>query len=247
MTYKEHPLSGYKVSVDGSEILKPSGDVCKVYQNKCYHSGKPTYYSVCGKVGGKGEPFSSVHRLVWETYVGSIPKGLVINHINGVKTDNRLCNLELCTYKENSQHAVLLGLNNPCLGEDNGMSKLKEEEVLEIYKLLWQGYNNEDIASVYNLHSRYVSSIRHGKKWKHLYEKQGKKFPKSFKYKMPIPSILTAWNLIKEGQRNVDISKLTGIEKSMISRLRTGSCYKDFIEFYDMKQQEEDQKCLNVT
>ena len=66
---------------------------------------------------------------MWETYVGTVPKGLVINQSNGVnETDNRLCNLELCTYKENSQHAVLLGLNNPCLGEDNGMSKLKEEE-----------------------------------------------------------------------------------------------------------------------
>lgn len=43
-----------------------------------------------------------VHRLVYETFVGPIPKGMQINHINEVKTDNRLCNLNLMTPKENT-------------------------------------------------------------------------------------------------------------------------------------------------
>jgi hypothetical protein len=34
-----------------------------------------------------------VHRFLWETLVGEIPKGKVINHKNGVKTDNRIDNL----------------------------------------------------------------------------------------------------------------------------------------------------------
>ena len=43
-----------------------------------------------------------VHRLVWEAFNGSIPEGLQVNHINEVKTDNRLSNLNLMTCKENT-------------------------------------------------------------------------------------------------------------------------------------------------
>ena len=43
-----------------------------------------------------------VHRLVWEAFNGPIPEGLQVNHINEVKTDNRLSNLNLMTCKENS-------------------------------------------------------------------------------------------------------------------------------------------------
>lgn len=42
-----------------------------------------------------------VHRLVWITFNGSIPEGMQVNHINEIKTDNRLCNLNLMTPKEN--------------------------------------------------------------------------------------------------------------------------------------------------
>jgi hypothetical protein len=48
----------------------------------------------------------SVHRLVWNAFNGDIPKGLVINHLNEIKSDNRLCNLEMCTPKENSNYGT---------------------------------------------------------------------------------------------------------------------------------------------
>lgn len=35
--------------------------------------------------------------------MGDIPDGYEINHINHDRHDNRLCNLELCTHKENCQ------------------------------------------------------------------------------------------------------------------------------------------------
>ena len=42
-----------------------------------------------------------IHRLVYEAFNGQIPEGLQVNHINEVKTDNRLSNLNLMTAKEN--------------------------------------------------------------------------------------------------------------------------------------------------
>ena len=42
-----------------------------------------------------------VHRLIWKAFNGKIPDGYEVNHINEDKTDNRLCNLNLMTRKEN--------------------------------------------------------------------------------------------------------------------------------------------------
>lgn len=46
--------------------------------------------------------FYKVHRLVWEVFNGQIPENMQVNHINEIKIDNRLENLNLMTPKENS-------------------------------------------------------------------------------------------------------------------------------------------------
>lgn len=42
-----------------------------------------------------------IHRLVWSAFNGPIPENMQVNHINEIKTDNRLENLNLMTPKEN--------------------------------------------------------------------------------------------------------------------------------------------------
>lgn len=51
-----------------------------------------------------------VHRLVWLVYRGPIDQGLVVNHRDGNKLNNRLSNLEVMTQTDNVQHAVVSGL-----------------------------------------------------------------------------------------------------------------------------------------
>lgn len=41
------------------------------------------------------------HVLVWEAFNGEKHNEMVINHINGNKHDNRLCNLEEISHQEN--------------------------------------------------------------------------------------------------------------------------------------------------
>lgn len=44
-----------------------------------------------------------LHRFVWEQYNGKIPNGYDIHHVNGVKTDNRIENLQLISHVEHQR------------------------------------------------------------------------------------------------------------------------------------------------
>lgn len=68
--------------------------------------------------GDNGESVPmSCHRLVGMCYLqcpGDF-SDFIINHINGVKDDNRVQNLEWCTYKHNAEHAGATGLTTKCI------------------------------------------------------------------------------------------------------------------------------------
>lgn len=59
------------------------------------------YYEYFLYANGKRKTFKA-HRLVYMAHVGPIPDGMQIDHVNGVKTDNRVSNLELVTNRENT-------------------------------------------------------------------------------------------------------------------------------------------------
>ena len=68
------------------------------------HSG----YMMCcvRKHAQKGYKNYQVHRFVWECFNGIIPEDKVIDHINEIKDDNRLCNLQLLTHQQNSKKSA---------------------------------------------------------------------------------------------------------------------------------------------
>lgn len=72
---------------------------------KSYNNGIG-YFQV--KLALNGKRYNKyIHRIVWETFVGEIPKGYEINHIDHDKSNNCLYNLELVTHSENIHKAFI--------------------------------------------------------------------------------------------------------------------------------------------
>ena len=111
---------------------------------------KGYFVSRCGRVfkglrelkpsdNGKGyltvsinRKMTRVHRIVAETFIENENLKPQVNHINGVKTDNRVVNLEWCTAQENVDHAFETGLAK------GRPKKFKADMVQLIVK--WNGY-----------------------------------------------------------------------------------------------------------
>ena len=111
----------------------------------------------------KGKEFY-VHQMVWDLYGSHSRKGLQINHINGVKTDNRIENLEAITHSENIKHAYKLGLKKPLRNQLHAKCKVGDQEIIEIRILLEKGETLRSIAAKYGVHNLIISRIKNGKK-----------------------------------------------------------------------------------
>jgi hypothetical protein len=56
-----------------------------------------------------GQKKFAIHKLVLLAFVGPIPKGMIVRHLNDIKTDNRLANLRYGTHSENSFDIIANG------------------------------------------------------------------------------------------------------------------------------------------
>ena len=147
--------------------IMPNGSIIKC-GNKILSQRKTNsgYYQTMLCKNGVKKFFMS-HRLVLESF--SINKNNLpqVNHINGVKIDNRLENLEWISRRDNQLHAYKLGLQKHAVGEMRGkVCKLKWVEVEEIKALIKMGVQNKLIAKHYKVNAVTISNIKTKATWK---------------------------------------------------------------------------------
>jgi len=134
-------------------LLKNSNDNRGYLKNGLYHNNK--------------NKKMLTHRLVALAFIKNIENKPDVKHINGVKTDNRVENLEWCTEKENSVHAVLNGLTNTLIGENQNNSKLNDFKVIEIRKIN-KSMSQKNISLMFGVSQPLISMILKNKIWNHI-------------------------------------------------------------------------------
>ena len=121
------------------------------------HSGvlteiKPTRYNPEGKITYSGgrifylsirqcSPHKTCHVLVFEAWIGVRHRGMQIDHINGVTTDNRASNLQEVTPEENQKRAVILRARRMIARDDRRPELLPENMKPEELLALFNAYN----------------------------------------------------------------------------------------------------------
>ena len=89
-------------------MASSNGDICSVKSKLSASKTGNGYLKV--KIKRKTR---TVHRLVAMAFHGIPEPNMVVNHINGVKTDNRPENLEWVTYSQNIFHSLNVLGNKP--------------------------------------------------------------------------------------------------------------------------------------
>jgi hypothetical protein len=128
---------------------------------------------------GLGNKKFMVSRLVGEAFIKNIDNKPQINHKNGIKTDNRVENLEWVTASENTKHGWKNGLikmsekrmrifknGDYRRGTLNGRSKLNENQVMAIKSL--RNMKTNTLARIFGVTTTTIRNIQNGKLWKHL-------------------------------------------------------------------------------
>lgn len=105
------------------------------------------------------------HRLVADAFLGPIPEDMQVNHKNGVKSDNRVDNLEIVTNGENRTHAYrTLGVPSNRPRWDKWVNRTLEWD--DVTAIRTSAEPASDLAERYGISRMSVWRIRTGKSWR---------------------------------------------------------------------------------
>lgn len=136
------------------ERIKKNGD-CWIYTGAVGGDG----YGVIGI--GRGTS-NRAHRVMYEVFVGPIPKGMLVCH----RCDTPLCinprHLFLGTPKDNTQDMISKGRGRAMSGETHPSAKLSDADVTAIKRLRKSGRTLSYIADRFGVSFQHISALTNG-------------------------------------------------------------------------------------
>lgn len=105
----------------------------------------------------------TAHTLVLETFAGPRPTGMQVAHVNGVSSDNRLCNLTWKTAKDNQQDRFKHGTH--LCGSRNPLAKLTTDKVSDIRMLSINGLSQRQLAKQFSVSQTTIRYVVSGRTW----------------------------------------------------------------------------------
>lgn len=103
-----------------------------------------------------------VHILVALAFIGPVPQGSEVNHIDGNKANNVVTNLEYLSHDDNMKHAAKTGLMER--GTQRSNAKLTTEDVRAI-RAARGNAKQKDLAKYYGVSEAYICIIQTRRKW----------------------------------------------------------------------------------
>ena len=141
-------------------------NMIRKYRGKVLNPGNCRGYKIVTLTKNGIRKTFQVHRLVATAFIKNIENKPNINHIDFNTSNNNYLNLEWCTQYENIHHTINNGRDVHVCGEKNGMSKLKNSQVYEIFELRKTGLSQKSIAKIFNLDQSAISLILSKKRQK---------------------------------------------------------------------------------
>ena len=136
----------------------------KIIENGCWECTSHATDSSGYPVAIRGGTWDRIHRHYHRKFNGKIPKGKVVRH----SCDNKKCinpaHLITGTHSDNVRDRV--ERDRSAKGENNGRSKLKKSEVLEI--LTDTITPKMVLARQHGVDPKVIRDIKQGKTWKHV-------------------------------------------------------------------------------
>ena len=109
----------------------------------------------------------NICRLVALAFIPNPENKKCVNHKNGIKTDDRVENLEWATHSENTKHSFRLGLQSN-KGINHSQHKINEETVREIRERSNLGDGLELLSAEFKLSKSHLSGIINRRYWAHI-------------------------------------------------------------------------------
>lgn len=225
-------ISGY----EGVYSVNTDGDIISYKKEKRLklkgavlpgrNEGEKTYRVITLSVNGF-QYFLYYHRIVAETFIPNPENKPQVNHKDGNKLNNRMDNLEWVTHKENMRHAWDMGLSSVeknCRPVEWG--KYSRDEVIYHFintgeclvktdKTLIDHISDEDLINN-GIHPNMINV-----------HKSTKSIKDEWCYRYSVVS------LILKGYSLSQLSKLTGLNISILSKVRAKLRWQDFWQMYE--------------